>query len=59
MNEYYQKVDDELRFVVKMLNLILDNDGEDVTCYYSNALDDYIQRLIKASRYMALAESKE
>ena len=56
LNEHI-KAEKTLKYVSKALLLIVDNDGEDVTCYRAAVLDDLIIKLIKARSLMSIADT--
>lgn len=56
---HYKEAEDILKSVAGKLNLMVKNGEEDISYYYSNALDGPIQSLIEAIKLMAIAENAD
>lgn len=59
MNEYYQSAERIIKEVIKSLERLLPQDGEDISYYHSTAIDDDIIRLVNAKDKMARGEMVE
>lgn len=59
MNYWFMEADTLVRDTIKRLNIILENDGEDISYYNPEALDKSIINLINARSSMAIGRTKE
>ena len=66
MNKYFKKADRLLRATKTTIEMVLGQDGEDISCYSPEMLDYSISRMIEARSEMAkgrliddLSEEKE
>lgn len=53
MNEYFRNAEYELTKVRDKINRILDNDGEDISCFNPCALDELFLGLARTRSFMA------
>lgn len=59
MNEHYKLAESLIKETISDFNRFLPQDGEDISYYYSVALNDSIMRLIRAKDEMVRGEMVE
>ena len=57
MLKEYVKVEKMLRYLSETLLMMVDHDGEDITCYDAPALDGLILQLVKARALMSIMDN--